>query len=85
MKKILALLSMTGLLFAARYPIIVEYNYLKGCIQNKNIENYCICTLNAIENRYTLNEFITASQDKEKAKKLIGFAVSKCLDKLKNN
>jgi len=84
MKKALVLLSIGGMLFAARYPMVAEYNYLKGCIGNNNkMENYCICTLNAIENKYTLNEFVTALQNKKKAKELIGFAVSECLDKLK--
>ncbi|GAB6075024.1 hypothetical protein [Nautilia lithotrophica] len=84
MKKILVLLSVAGMLFAARYPMVAEYNYLKGCIgNNKDMENYCICTLNAIENKYTLNEFITALQDKQKAKEVISFAVNECLDKLK--
>lgn len=84
MKKLLVLLGLAGALFAARYPMIAEYNYLKGCIgTHSNMEGYCICTLNAIENKYSLKEFITALQDKQKAKKLIDFAVNECLDKLK--
>jgi hypothetical protein len=84
MKKLLTLLSLVVVLFAARYPIVVEYHYLKGCIgNNKNMEDYCICSLNAIENKYLLNEFITASLDKKKAKKIINFAVDACFSKLK--
>jgi hypothetical protein len=83
MKKLLVLLGLTGALFAARYPMIMEYNYLKGCIGEKGMEDYCICTLNAIENKYTLNEFLTVLQNKKKSKEMINYAVNECLDKLK--
>ncbi len=90
MKKLFVLLGLAGVLFAARYPMIMEYNYLKGCINsndnkvpNSKMENYCICTLNAIENKYSLNDFLTLLQDKQKAKEVINFAVNQCLDKLK--
>jgi len=84
MKKMLVLLGLAGALFAARYPMIAEYNYLKGCTGNdKKMEDYCICTLNAIENKYSLSEFISALQNKAKAKEIINFAVNECLDKLK--
>jgi hypothetical protein len=83
MKKMLLLLSLGGMLFAARYPIIAEYNFLKGCIKSDKLQDYCICALSAIEDKYTLNEFITASQDKQKAKKMISYAVDKCIVKVK--
>ncbi|ACM92485.1 hypothetical protein NAMH_0056 [Nautilia profundicola AmH] len=83
MKKLLILAGIAGSLFAARYPMIMEYNYLKGCIGEKGMESYCICTLNAIEKKYDLNEFITILQDKKKAKEVINYAVNECLDKLK--
>jgi len=83
MKKLLVLIGFAGVVFAARYPMIMEYNYLKGCIGEQGMEDYCVCTLNAIEKKYSLNDFITILQDKEKSKEVINYAVSECIDKLK--
>jgi hypothetical protein len=83
MKKFLVLSVLAGTLFAARYPMVIEYNYLKGCIGNKAMENYCICTLNAIENKYTLTDFMGMIQDKAKAKVMINYAVAQCINKMK--
>jgi len=83
MKKLILLAGFVATVFAARYPMVMEYNYLKGCIGEAGMEDYCVCTLNAIEKKYTLNEFITVLQDKEKAKEVINYAVNECVDKLK--
>ena len=84
MKKAIILLGIVGSLFAARYPIVVEYNYLKGCTNNRpNIEGYCICTLNELEKKYTLDDFMAASQNKTKAREMIKYAVNKCVEKIK--
>jgi hypothetical protein len=83
MKKILLIVSAAAFLFAARYPIVAEYSYMKGCTSNKEaLIDYCACTLGAIEEKYTLNEFISMAQDKNKFKDVIKYAVNKCIDKL---
>jgi hypothetical protein len=82
MKKIIVLIALGGALFAARYPMIAEYNFLKGCIKSDSkMVNYCVCALTAIENKYSLKEFITAYQEK-RIKPIIKYAVTKCVDKL---
>jgi len=87
MKKIIILCGLVGMVFATRYPMILEYNYLKGCINSnkniKNMEKYCVCTLDAIEKKYTLNQFMEILQNPKTTKKVINYAVNQCLDKLK--
>ncbi len=87
MKKLLILIGVVGSLFAARYPIVVEYSYMKGCVgtksNNRAMENYCICTLNAIENKYNISEFVQIMHDRTQAKQLINYAVAQCINKLK--
>jgi hypothetical protein len=83
MKKILLIVGVSVFLFASRYSIVAEYSYMKGCVgKNEKMINYCACTLNAIENKYSLKEFILITKDKEKFKNLIKYAVGKCIDKL---
>ncbi len=92
MKKLLLLGIVAMGLFAARYPIIMEYYYMSSCVnagKNKNKDKmtaYCACTLNEIEKNYTLNEFISnMQQDKnEFLKEVMKKAVPKCIDKLTN-
>ncbi len=83
MKKIvLTALFLSGL-FAQRYPITLEYSFMKGCIgqdvNNKLKEKYCVCAIQYIEKNYTLNKFLTAMQDKQQSKKIISSAVNYCL------
>jgi len=79
-------ISLSTLLFAQRYPIVMEYSYLSGCINSSdkvNMKDYCICTLKAIENKYSLDEFLNLIEDKNKKQEVIKYAVDQCLDKLK--
>jgi len=83
MKKILLIVSVATFLFAARYPIVVEYSYIKGCSSNKEaLVDYCACTLGAIEEKYTLDEFMSITKNKNKFKDLVKYAIKKCIDKL---
>ena len=92
MKKLLLLGIVAAGLFAARYPIIMEYYYMSSCVnaaknQNKDkMADYCACTLNEIEKNYTLSEFIGNMQTnkKEFLKEVMKKAVPKCIDKLTN-
>jgi hypothetical protein len=86
MKKIILLAGVTGVLFAARYPISAEYNYMKGCVGNSpKMERYCACTLEAIEDKYTLEEFVKIIKDKNKFKDVVTYAIKKCIDKIDIN
>jgi len=87
MKKLLLFgFILTGL-FAARYPISLEYYYMNGCVQKDKTStkiSYCACTLNEIEKQYTLEEFVNNMQTNKKAflQKLAKTAIAKCIDKL---
>jgi len=87
MKKFLLMGIAASIVFAARYPIVFEYNYMKGCVNGidkiKKVE-YCACTLNEIEQQYTIKEFMNNMQTNKKAflQKLAKTAIAKCIDKL---
>ena len=86
MKKLLFLLFALSALFSQRYPINLEYSFMKGCIGKENTalkEKYCICAINYIEDNYTLNQFLSALQDPNKKTKIIKSAVNHCLNVLK--
>ncbi len=83
------LLGLIGVgLFAARYPILAEYYFMNSCVNaGKNKEkmfNYCACTLNEIEKRYTLNQFIQNMQTNKEAflKEIAKTAIPKCINQL---
>ena len=89
MKKFLLMGVLVSMVFAARYPISLEYYYMDGCVKGSKhaIEKqiaYCACTLRGIEKRYTLNQFVTNMQTNKKAflQKLAKTAIAKCIDKL---
>ncbi len=70
--------------FAERYPIEMEYSYIKACSKgNSDMEKYCICTLKELEKRFSLNEFIRLSYNQpEKLKKILkNEIVPYCVDK----
>ncbi|WP_457560683.1 hypothetical protein [Caminibacter sp.] len=86
MKKLLFLILVISGLFAERYPLAFEYGFMKGCVGKENNptkEKYCICAISYIEQKYTLNQFISALQDPEKKMKIIKSAVNYCLTELK--
>ena len=85
MKKFLLIGIAASIVFAARYPIVFEYNYMKGCVngsdkikENAKVE-YCICSLKAIENKYTLNEVIEKVSSPEGKQEIVNYATKKCL------
>jgi ribosome assembly protein YihI (activator of Der GTPase) len=83
MKKILFLLLLISGLFANRYPLNLEYNFLKGCVGKNDTpvkEKYCLCAITYIEKHYTLNQFLEALQDPKQKSKIIKSAVDYCLD-----
>ena len=89
MKKLVALGLISVGLFAARYPIEFEYYYMNSCVnaakQNKQKQIiYCACTLDKIERKYKLNEFVKNMQNnkKEFLKKLARDVIPQCIDKL---
>jgi len=84
MKKILAAGIIAGVAFAARYPIVVEYRYLKNCIQKPDAEEYCICTLKELEKKYTLAQFVELSQQsKDKLLTTLMPVFKKCISEIK--
>ncbi len=89
MKKVIWLtltcLAIFSVSFAERYPIEMEYNFLKGCIGNRvSMEDYCFCALRKIESNYTLGQFMALySADPEGFKKmLLKEVIPACVDKL---
>ncbi len=92
MKKLLLLGIIAAGLFAARYPIILEYYYMSSCVNAGKKQNpdkmaaYCACTLDEIEKNYTLNEFVSNMQKNKDAflKEIMKKAVPKCIGKLTN-
>ncbi len=89
MKKLIALGLISAGLFASRYPIVFEYYYMDSCVkaakQNKQRQIlYCACTLDKIEQKYTLNEFVNGMKNnkKEFLKKLAKDIIPECIDKL---
>jgi len=85
MKKIIALLFVGSFLFAQRYPALMEYSYLNGCIGNNmnTMANYCVCTLKVIENKYQLNDLLAQLKDPEKKQQIVKWAANQCKDELK--
>ncbi|RUM57847.1 MAG: hypothetical protein DSY40_00470 [Nautilia sp.] len=55
-------------LFAERYSMFVEYNFLKGCNSNAS-EKQCICILSEIEKVVTEDEMIKYSINAASGKK----------------
>jgi len=90
MKKFLMIFLFMGALFAGeRYPIIFEYNFLNGCISGvgdkftqKQKENYCICALKALENKYSASEIIDKLSDPDAKKEIVQYAAQKCISNL---
>jgi hypothetical protein len=83
MKKIVFFALIISGLFAARYPLNLEYSFMKGCMGKEDTplkEKYCICAISYIENHYTLNQFLSALQDPQKKVKVIKSAVDYCLE-----
>ena len=85
MKKIFILgIILSTALFAKRYPIIFEYNYMVGCMNGaKNIKedikrDYCICTLKAMEEKYSVNEILEKLTDPQQKKAVINYVFKKC-------
>jgi len=91
MKKLAVILGLAGILMANRYPIAFEYHYMIGCANSKAaqlfkkdvVEKYCICTLKAIEDKYTLNEVLEKLSDPDKKLEIIKYATNKCIKDLK--
>jgi len=82
MKKLILMASFITLSLANRYPIIMEYSYLNGCIVKPALQTYCICTLQEMENRYSLNEVLKKLQNPNEKKALIKELSEACLNKL---
>ena len=86
MKKLLLFgLILSSFLMAKRYPIIFEYNYMVGCMNGaKGIKedikkDYCVCSLKAMEDKYTASEVIEKLSDPKDKKTLINYLVKKCV------
>jgi len=88
MKKLLLFMLVVSGLFAARYPLVLEYYYMNSCVKegknNQKQISYCACTLEKIEKKYSLNEFVNSMQTNKDAflKELAKTVIPKCLDKL---
>ena len=89
MKKLIGIGLIISGLFASRYPILVEYNYMNSCVnagkENKTqMINYCACTLNEIEKNYSFSDFVSNMQTNKEAflKELSKKIVPKCIVKL---
>ncbi len=88
MKKLLLLVLISAGLFAARYPIVAEYYFMNSCVnagkQKDKMIGYCACTLNEIEQHYTLNQFIQNMKTNKEAflKKISQIAIPKCINQL---
>ena len=90
MKKIIMFaLVLSSFLVASRYPIIFEYNYLSGCINGAGkIEKsakveYCICTLKAMEEKYSASEVLDKLTDPNSKKEIVNYVTRKCINILK--
>ena len=86
MKKLLFLILVISGLFAQRYPLNLEYSFMKGCVgkeDNPVKEKYCMCAITYIENHYTLNNFLSALQDPNQKTKVIKDAAGYCLKVIK--
>ena len=89
MKKILFLGMIVVGVFANRYPILLEYNYMVGCMNGANSikenikRDYCICTLKAMENKYSANEIIEKLSDPQQKREVINYVVNKCINIIK--
>jgi hypothetical protein len=81
MKNLLFLLVVSSL-FASRYPLNLEYSFMKGCVGKNDTpikEKYCMCAITYIENHYTLTNFLSALQDPKNKEKIIKEAANYCL------
>ena len=85
MKKLFVLgIILSSALFANRYPILLEYNYMVGCMNGaKSLKedvkrDYCICTLKAMEEKYSANEILEKLSDPEQKREVINYVVKKC-------
>ena len=90
MKKLFVLgIILSSALFANRYPIIFEYNYMVGCMNGaKSLKedikrDYCICSLKAMEEKYSASEVLEKLSDPEQKRILINYLVQKCSNIIK--
>ena len=90
MKKLFVLgIILSSALFANRYPIIFEYNYMVGCMNGAKAlkedikRDYCICSLKAMEEKYSASEVLEKLSDPEQKRILINYLVKKCSNIIK--
>jgi len=90
MKRLVMISLLAGALFAGeRYPIIFEYNFLSGCIggvgdkfTKVQKENYCVCSLKALEDKYSASEIIDKLRDPKQKKAIVEYVAKKCISNL---